>query len=178
MGLFFCLKINLEVCNIFHTLYVIDNLMSKKVDWEKIERDYVQTKISYREIADKYGVNRTTVAKKAKQDNWVEKRKQFTDKILTGIKELENKVALSKAEIYTEVMDESLLANRKMLSKIIERALTIDLYEKNGIKDFGDAQKIIDSIVKTTEDICFPQHEQTETNINITMDKETKDYAI
>lgn len=178
MGLFFCLKINSEVCNIFHTLYVIDNLMSKEIDWKKLEVEYVQTQIGYRDLAKKYNVPFNTLQCRARKEQWVDKRKRFQDKIKTDIEKLQTKKAFDKATIYTEVMDESLLANRKMLSKIIERALTIDLYEKNGIKDFGDAQKIIDSIVKTTEDICFPQHEQTETNINITMDKETKDYAI
>ena len=152
--------------------------MSKEIDWKKLEIEYVQTKVSYQDLADKYNTTKRTVERHAKEGEWVKKRGQYIGKVSAEVEKLHNKTALSKAEIYTEVMDESLLANRKMLSKIIERALTIDLYEKNGIKDFSDAQKIIDSIVKTTEDICFPQHEQTETNINITMDKETKDYAI
>lgn len=43
-------------------------------DWEKIRAEYIAGGISIREIAQKYGINRGAVGRKAKAENWAEDR--------------------------------------------------------------------------------------------------------
>lgn len=53
-------------------------------DWEKIRIEYItNTNISYRKLAQKYGVNATNIAKKASKEKWVEERNKNASKTLS-----------------------------------------------------------------------------------------------
>ena len=45
-------------------------------DWNKIKTEYITTNTSYRKLADKYGIDQATIARKAKKEDWVSKRQQ------------------------------------------------------------------------------------------------------
>lgn len=45
-------------------------------DWKKIKKEYISGTISYRKLAEKYGVSRTTLERKAKDEKWTELRRQ------------------------------------------------------------------------------------------------------
>ena len=49
-------------------------------DWKKIEAEYITTETSYRKLADKYGVDQATIARRAKKHDWVSKRQHHADK--------------------------------------------------------------------------------------------------
>lgn len=54
--------------------------------------DYITTNASYTDLAKKYGVNRTNLAKMATKEKWVEQRERYTTKALTKtLKKLEEK---------------------------------------------------------------------------------------
>lgn len=53
------------------------------VDWLAIRNDYINGGGSYRKLAEKYGVNKDTIAVKAKAEGWKEQRSVQTDKIQT-----------------------------------------------------------------------------------------------
>lgn len=44
--------------------------------WEKIRNEYVSTRITSRQLAKKYGVSYTTVARKCRDEKWVQLRQQ------------------------------------------------------------------------------------------------------
>ena len=69
-------------------------------DWAAIKHEYVtDPKSSLRKIADKYGVNYNTVAKKSKADDWFATRKKTQSKILAkAISRTEDKMAKELAE--------------------------------------------------------------------------------
>ena len=67
-------------------------------DWNQIKREYITTDISYRDLAQKYGVNKDTIGRKAKDEGWVELRRQHTDKTQTKILEADTKQKVSRAE--------------------------------------------------------------------------------
>lgn len=152
--------------------------MKKKVDWVKIEREYVRQNVSQRELAKKYDVGLKQVSRHAKEGQWVKKRKQFVNEMTTELEKLDEQAAVDKAKVYSEIMDKSLFVEQKLLEKTLKCALAIQMYQIDAIDDLKSAQNTIKSIVETTEKICFPEHDQTEQHITISMDKETKDYAI
>ena len=52
-------------------------------DWNKIKTEYLTTDTSYRKLAQKYGVNATTIAKKASKEDWVSQRNQQASRTLS-----------------------------------------------------------------------------------------------
>lgn len=58
-------------------------MKKKKFVVSEAEHEYVtsEKKISYRKLAEKYGVNQSTISKSGKDLNWVEKRKEYQAKV-------------------------------------------------------------------------------------------------
>ena len=52
-----------------------------KINWEKLEKEYISTKIGYRALADKYKISERQVSRHGSEHNWVEKRQQFVSKV-------------------------------------------------------------------------------------------------
>ena len=62
-------------------------------DWNAIKSEYITSGISYRALADKYGLNRNTIAERGKAEKWPELRRQHREVHLvthtTKVKEIE-----------------------------------------------------------------------------------------
>lgn len=65
------------------------------VDWKTIETEYVTTNISHRGLAEKYGICRSTICKKAAEEKWSDKRKEHRAKTVS---KAVNAVGKSQAE--------------------------------------------------------------------------------
>lgn len=111
-------------------------------DWAAIKTEYITTDTSYRKLAQKYGVNHTNVAKKAKAENWVEQRKQYASKQHAKTLEKISQQEANRAAKIHSVADKLLLkieamadSSRPMNSKDL-RALTA------AIKDLKDIQNV------------------------------------
>ena len=52
-----------------------------KIKWEKLEKEYISTKISYRDLAKKHKISDRQVMRYGSEHNWVEKRRQFVGKV-------------------------------------------------------------------------------------------------
>ena len=111
-------------------------------DWSAIKTEYITTDTSYRKLAQKYGVNHTNVAKKAKAESWVEQRKQYASKQHAKTLEKISQQEANRAAKIHSVADKLLLkieamadSSRPMNSKDL-RALTA------AIKDLKDIQNV------------------------------------
>ena len=51
-------------------------------DWLKIKTEYITTDISYRKLAEKYGVSKAQIYKIGGEEHWVELREQFRSKTI------------------------------------------------------------------------------------------------
>ena len=56
-----------------------------KLKWEKLEKEYISTKISYRDLAKKHKISERQVMRHGSEHNWVEKRQQFVGKVSAGV---------------------------------------------------------------------------------------------
>ena len=90
------------------------------IDWGRIETEYLTTNTSYRKLSAKYHVNSTTIAKKARAENWVEKRKQHARNVLS---ETVSEIAKKQARKYARVCS---IAD-KLLTKLDTAADQLDL---------------------------------------------------
>jgi hypothetical protein len=61
--------------------------MKKQDSFPDPETEYIQTKISLRNLAKKWDTPFTTIAKQSKRGNWINRRKQFWHKRNTKIEE-------------------------------------------------------------------------------------------
>lgn len=61
------------------------------MDWRKLKKEYIAGGISYRKLAEKYGVSRTTLERKARDEGWPELRRQAevkaTAKVVEAVSE-------------------------------------------------------------------------------------------
>ena len=59
-----------------------DYSMGRKIDWEKVETEYITTDISQRDLSKKYGVSPSTLSGKAKKGKWFDKRKKHRANVI------------------------------------------------------------------------------------------------
>ena len=87
-------------------------------DWQEIKTEYITAsqKPSYRKLAEKHGLNKDTIWKKAKDEDWDEQRRQHIDKLQTKILVSDIKQKVSRAEKLNEAT-ELLLENVMALMK-------------------------------------------------------------
>ena len=57
------------------------------MDWKKIKKEYIAGGISYRKLAEKYGVSFNTLEKVARREGWYELRRQADEKSATKVVE-------------------------------------------------------------------------------------------
>lgn len=101
-------------------------------DWlAKAKKEYIRGGVSYRQLAEKYGVSRSAIEKPAKRENWVDLRRQAEDKATAKTVEI---VAEQKADRATRVQD---LADRLIdkLEKAIEELDKAFVKNKSTIKE-------------------------------------------
>ena len=119
-------------------------------DWQAIKTEYITTDTSYRKLAQKYGINVTTIAKTAGAENWVEERKQYATKTQAKTLEKISQQEANRAAKIHSVADKLLLKIEAMVeseepldTKGI-RALTAavkDLKEIQSVKSALDEQE-------------------------------------
>lgn len=118
--------------------------MSGFIDWAAIRQDYLLTDASQRDLAKKYGVSKSLIAKKAKDEDWKGKRGQFLDKVGNEVLEATKEIAVNRALAICESADKLLVKVNQLLD--LEDALSprdlkslsstlLDLKMIHGIKD-------------------------------------------
>lgn len=117
-------------------------------DWAKIETEYITTDTSYRRLAEKYGVDQATIARKAKKEDWVSKRQQHISTTQAKIIAADAQQKVDRASRIKNVAD-----------KLLDRVEDIVEYDQHltaaAIKNLSDALKNIKEaqMIRTAEDI-------------------------
>lgn len=104
--------------------------MGKRIDYSKVKKEYMTTKRTLTELADKYGISKTQLYKKAKEDGWEEKR--------NGIWEKRTDSVIEKA---IDVQDDAWLKMKTKMLRMMEGV--IDKYMENPEQSPERASSII-----------------------------------
>lgn len=78
--------------------------MGKAVGWRKIKAEYIAGGISQRKLAEKYGVNRNLLMRRAQKERWNDKRKSAEAKAMEKVEQktaeaiADNAVLLERAK--------------------------------------------------------------------------------
>ena len=118
------------------------------VDWTKIKAEYIAGGTSYRKLAGKYSVSLTTLQRKAKDEGWIDLRRQAEDKTTTKIV---NDVSKQNAKIddkYFRLVD-------MLLDKAEKLILTTPIWQPTTLKELATTMKYLKECkgVKSEADI-------------------------
>ena len=80
-------------------------------DWSKIKTEYITTDISYRKLAQKYGVGESTLFARASKEQWVEQKEQHRSKTVAKTLDAVSKKQVDRAANLISVAD-------KLLAKV------------------------------------------------------------
>ena len=106
------------------------------MDWKKINAEYIAGGTSYRKLADKYNVSRTTLERYAKNEKWAELRRQAEvkteAKIINAVSEKNAKID----EKYFKLVD-------LLLDKAEELILTTRIWQPTTLKELATTMKYL-----------------------------------
>ena len=106
------------------------------MDWNKIKAEYIAGGTSYRKLAEKHGVPRTTLERKAKDEKWAELRRQAEGK--------------AEAKIVDAVSDQNAKIDNKyfnLVDKLLDRAEEViektPIWQATSLKEMATALKYL-----------------------------------
>ena len=122
--------------------------MNNSVDWDVIKAEYIAGGISYRELADKYGVPFSTLSQRAMREKWTDLLKKAQDKADINLAESIGKRNAKKSAKIEDLADRLLDKIGKLIEllesgkdiKNIASALK-DIKDVKGIKDKLDLKE-------------------------------------
>lgn len=117
------------------------------VDWIKIRTEYItDPSTGYQKLSEKYGVNFTTLSKRAKREGWVAQRKKHTENIvMKNIKQ-----AQKDSDRYRSILYRAAARVAEQIDGLVKDASMTDLAKiglkprdiTGAIKDLEDALHI------------------------------------
>ena len=122
------------------------------MDWKKLKAEYIAGGISYRLLADKYGVPFHTLRKVAAKEHWHDLRDKASAKAATKIVEIESDKQAERMKRLLTVSDELLIVVENAVRSITLGELVVD---KSVLKSLSGTIKDIKEIqsIKTQLDI-------------------------
>ena len=112
-------------------------------DWNKIKTEYLTSDTSYRKLAQKYGVNATTIAKKASKEGWVSQRQQQANRTLSKTLTAVSNRQVNRATRLQEVADKLL---NKIEAAVDDYNMEVLLVDRQSLRQITGALKDIKDI--------------------------------
>ena len=155
-------------------------------DWNKIKTEYITTDTSYRKLADKYGLDQATIARRAKKEGWGSNRQQnairtqakmvnaISNKQVDRAANLISVADLLLAKVKSLVESDSAVLidtqNLKHISGVLK-----DIKEVQMIRSEADIREQNARIAKLQKEAERDKNEKP--TITITLEGEIADYA-
>lgn len=138
-------------------------------DFKKIKAEYIRGGISYRQLAEKYGVSLSSITRRAIKDKWADLRKQREQKANSEIVE---KVAQQEAKRVDMIQDVADLLLQRIKEGVDDRSLLTDsqsirqitasikdLRDIKGCKSELDMQEQLARIEKLRREASKPEND-------------------
>ena len=106
-------------------------------DWHAIKTEYITTDISYRKLAEKYGINYKVIADRGKSEKWGKLRSQYRDKTLTTTIDKISKKEAKRCERLMSAADR-LLAKVERAIEELDITLATDVTKTKSIEYNND----------------------------------------
>ena len=112
-------------------------------DWNKIKTEYLTSDTSYRKLAQKYGVNAITIAKKASKEGWVSQRQQQANRTLSRTLTAVSNRQVNRAARLQDVADKLL---NKIEAAVDDYNMELLLVDRQSLRQITGALKDIKDI--------------------------------
>lgn len=122
------------------------------MDWKKIKAEYIAGGISYRKLAERYGVPFSTLKEHARREKWTELREKARHKADTNFANLMGEKQANRNAKIDDVAD-------KLLDKIIGLLDALEVVDSQSIKQCTSALKDIKDIKGIKSDIDLREQE-------------------
>lgn len=142
-------------------------------DWNKIKTEYITTDTSYRKLAQKYGVNATTIAKKAGKEGWPSQRQQQASKTLSKTLNAVSTSQASRAARLQTVADKLLGKVESLLESDDKIAL-----DTQGMKHISGVLKDIKEIQMIRSDADMREQEARIDKLRKEAEKEEQNHDV
>lgn len=121
-------------------------------DWKAIKTEYITTDTSYRKLAEKYGIDQATIARRAKKEDWVSSRQQHDIKTQAEMQAAVGKEQVDRAARLMRVADKLLCKIEQSVDHYIVDEIFVD---KQSLRQITGALKDIKEIqgIKSDADI-------------------------
>ena len=153
------------------------------MDWNKIKAEYIAGGTSYRKLAAKYGVPRTNIERKAKEEKWTALRSQAIGKAEAKLVNAISQKTAKMDETYFRAVDklmqkaEELIENTPTWNAAMlkEMATTMKyLKECKGVKSEADLREQEARIAKLQKEA---QEEADDNGVAIVIGAEAEEYS-
>lgn len=140
------------------------------IDWLAVKTEYVNGRGSYRQLAEKYNIKKSTLHRRAEREHWTQLRDKQRDTIERRVLEKSTeKIATNLANAYGDQAATRARIKGKLL-KMAERWID----EQDGkIQDAGDYRRIVQCCMDMLDAAEFG----TEQKLRVIMEEGTGDYA-
>lgn len=136
------------------------------MDWNEIKTEYITTDTSYRKLAEKYGVSRGQIQRRATDENWPDLKSQFDTKTVSDAVNAMSKKFTARAKRLQDVTD-------KLLDKIELTIENIDGFKSSrAVKDVSDALKNVKDIMMVKSDLDTREQEARIANLQKQAEKD------
>jgi transposase-like protein len=157
-------------------------------DFKKIKAEYIKGNTSYRKLAEKYGVPRSTLERKAKDEKWTELRRQTECKA-------EAKIVENEANRQAQRMNRLLAVSDKLLDaveKAVDGFVSEDLvFDKSVLKSLSGAIRDIKEIQSIKSELDIKEQKarisklekeaerenESDKNIEVVLSSELEEYS-
>lgn len=113
------------------------------MNWSEIRAEYVTTDITHRQLAQKYGVSPSQIARHSKSEGWVDLRKQKDSKVQAELVDRAVEDGVDRMQRILTVSDKLLERVEQYIETMPAELFGRDLKSLTGaIKDLKDIQAI------------------------------------
>lgn len=141
------------------------------MDWNKIKAEYIAGGTSYRKLCSKYGVSRTTLQRKAKDEKWLDLRSQAEAKAESKIVEDISKKSAKIDDRYFRLVD-------KLMQKAEETIENTPVWSVNALKEMSTTLKNLKECKGVKSDIDLREQEARIRTLEKQAEAEEKDNEI
>ena len=122
------------------------------MDWNRIRKDYIAGKGSYRELAKKYGAPMRTLAAKARAEDWVGLREQACNKAATNTADL---VATANGKVDTSLQ----AAAAALAAKALEGIQNTNPEEARTLKAYSGVLRDLKEVLNIRPELDIKEQE-------------------
>lgn len=134
------------------------------IDWIALKTEYLSTTISYRKLAEKYGISFNTLKEHAVPDHWADERKKFNTKVATRVQQkivttranecVEQLISVSRAASAASAMIEKIMMDADQFRRHL---ITVKEGEGFGMGEYKETQEVEERLYDKVDMQAFKQ---------------------